>query len=80
MVNSIITYTLSIHNQPLNPHPPSSPCQEGDLSGGLDEASIRGTIGERLHIYIIHHNWTLCTGEVRKPHLLGIGKSGLPPR
>ena len=46
MVNSIITYTLSTHNQP-----PKSP-----LSGGLHEASIRGTIDERLHIYIVHYN------------------------
>ena len=46
MVNPIITYTLSIYNQP-----PKSP-----LSGGLDEASISDTIGERLHIYIVHHN------------------------
>ena len=45
----------SMHNQPLNP-----PCQ-GDLgnSGGLHEASIMGTIDERLHIYIVHHNFKL---------------------
>ena len=24
--------------------------------------------------------WTLCTGEVRKPRLPGMGKSGLSPR
>ncbi len=54
MVDSIITYTLSTYNQP--PNPPSPPCQGGNLSGGLHEASIRGTIGERLHIYIVHYN------------------------
>ena len=26
------------------------------LSGGLHEASIRGAIGERLHIYIVHYS------------------------
>ena len=46
MVNSAITYTSSMYDQP-----PKSP-----LSGGLHQASIRGTIGERLHIYIVHHN------------------------
>ena len=29
------------------------------MSGGLHEASIRGTIGERLHIYIVHYNWVI---------------------
>ena len=66
MVNSIMTYTLSIHNQPpKSPNPLNPPCQ-GDF---IHEASIRGTIGERLHIYIVHHNETLQTGAVRKPRL-----------
>ena len=51
VVNSIITYTLSIHNQS-----PKSP-----LSGGLHEASIRSAIGECLHIYIVYHKGQACS-------------------
>ena len=52
MVNSIITYTLSIHNHPPKSLTPLAPLVRGEtLSGGLHEASIGGTIGERLHIY-----------------------------
>ena len=67
MVNFRITYTLSIHNQPpKSPNPLNPPCQ-GDLgnSGGLHEAAIRGTIGERLHIYIVHHNTVWLWGSVQ---------------
>ncbi len=56
MVDFRIIWTRPMNNQPpKSPNPPSPPCQGGNSSGGLHEALIRGTIGERLHIYIVHH-------------------------